>query len=153
MWHYRAPLFVIVLVHLSSCNFPTCLEPAAVLVTLHAPNNVPHRICRPYCSSLISFNTLNCLACRSPVELYEAPGIPPCSKCNLNRAVAHCFNPDCLSRPTLLCKPCSHTLYFLTHRICPFCAGPRPIPYVDPFVMNCIVNFIKLYSMNFIKVL
>ena len=141
MWHYRAPLSVIVLVHFSSSPCLICLEPAAVLVTLPAPNNVPHRICRPCCGSLIAFNTPKCPACRSPVDLYAVLGIPLCSNCNLNSAVAHCFNPDCLSGPTPVCKPCSYTIYFLTHCISPSCGGPRPILYVDPFVMNSIINF------------
>ena len=143
MWHYRAPLSVIVLVHCSSSHCLICLEPAAVLVTLHAPNNVPHRMYRPCCGSLIAFITSQCPACRSPVYFYAAIGIPLCSICNLNTAVAHCFNPDCLTGPnsTPVCKPCSYTIYFLTHCICPFCGGPRPILYVDPFVMNSIITF------------
>ena len=129
------------LVYFSSSICLICLEPAAVLVTLHTSNNVPHQIWRPCCGSLISFNIPQSPVCRSPVDLYEALGIHLCSNCNLNPAVAHCFNPDCLSGPTHVCKPCSYTLYFLTNPVCPSCAGPRPIPYVDPFVMNSIINF------------
>ena len=142
MWHYRAPLSVIGLVHFSSSHCLICLELAAVLVTLHAPNNVPHRICRSCCSSLITYNTPTCPACRSPVDLFQALGNPLCSECNLEYAVPHCFNPNCLTGPnsTPVCKPCSYTLYYLTNPICPSCGGSRPIPYIDPFVMASIIN-------------
>ena len=76
MWHYRAPLSVIGVVHFSSSHCLICLDPAAALVTLHAPNNVRHRICRSCCSYLIQYNTPTCPACRSPVDLFEALGIP-----------------------------------------------------------------------------
>ena len=137
------PPFVTLFAHFSSSVCLICLELAAVLITLHAPNNVPHRICRPCCGSLINFNSPKCPACRAPVDLYEALGIPLCSNCNLNSAVAHCFNPNCLTGPnsTPVCKPCSYTIFFLTNPICPSCACPRPIPYVDPFVMQSIINF------------
>ena len=142
MWYYRALLSVIVLVHFSSSHCLICLEPAAVLVTLHAPNNVPHRICRPCCGSFKTYNTATCPSCRSPVDLFKALGSPLCSECNLEPAVPHCFNPDCLTGPnsTPVCKPCSYTIYFLTNPICPSCTGPRPIPYIDPFIMDSIIN-------------
>ena len=141
MLHYCAPPSMTFLVYFSSSICLICLEPAAVLVTLCTPNNVPHQICRPCCGCFISFNTPQCPVCRSPVDLYKALGIPLCSNCNLSPAVANCFNPDCLSGPTPVCEPCSYTLYFLTKPICPPCAGLRPIPYVDTFVMNSIRNF------------
>ena len=142
MWHYRAPLSVIGLVHFSSSHCLICLDPAVALVTLHAPNNVPHQICRSCCSYLIQHNTPTCPACGSPVDLFQALGIPPCSECNLEYAVPHCFNPNCLTGPnsTPVCKQCSYTLYYLTNPICPSCGGPRPIPYVDPFVMASVLH-------------
>ena len=142
MWHNRAPLSVIVLVHFSSSHCLFCLEPVAVLVTLHAPNNVPHRICRPCCGSLFTYNTATCPACRSPVDMFKVLGIPLCSACNLEPTAAHCFNPNCLTDPnsTPVCKPCSYTIYFLTNPNCPSCGGARPIPYIDPFIVASIIN-------------
>ena len=142
MWHHCAPHALTFLVYFSSSVCLICLEPATVLVTLHTPNNVPHRICRSCCSHLIQYNTPTCPACRSPVDLFEALGIPPCTECNLEYAVPHWFNPNCLTGPnsTHVCKPCSYTLYYLTNPICPSCGGPRPIPYVDPLVMASVLH-------------
>ena len=119
MWQLRAPPSIILLVYFSSSHCLICLDPTAVAVTLHA-----HQSCRPCCGSLISFNTPKGPACRSPVDLYPALGIPMCSNCNLSPAIAHCFNPDCLSGPNPVFKPCSHTLFFLTHCICLSCGAP-----------------------------
>ena len=136
------PPLIFHLVHFSLQQCLICLQDVDTLVTLHAPNNVPHQICRSCCSYLITYNTPKCPTCRSPVDLFQAHGIPFCSECNLEHPVPHCFNPNCLTGPnsTPVCNPCSYTLYFLTNPICPSCHGPRPIPYVDLFVMASVLN-------------
>ena len=79
------------------------------------------------------------------IEINEAQ-----SELNTRSAIAESFFPPTASLATPRQrrsieederKPCSYTIYFLTNPICPSGAGPRPIPYVDPFIMNSIINF------------
>ena len=119
------------LVHFSHQQCLICLQDVDTPVNLHAPNNVPHRLCQPCLNVLVSHRTTRCPFCRQFVAFVQTPSLPMCSFCHRAPAAFHCFNPHCVTGPTgtPICNSCSRTLCYLTHPICPSCAGPRPIPY------------------------
>ena len=72
-----------------------------------------------------------CPFCRQSVAFVQTPSLPMCSFCHRALAAFQCFNPQCVTGPTStpICNSCSRTPYYLTHPICPSCAGSHPIPY------------------------
>ena len=119
------------LAHFSLQQCLICLQNVDALVTLHAPNNFPHQLCQSCLNTMISQQATRCPFCRQFVAFVRIPSPPLCSFCHLALAAFHCFNPQCVTGPTStpICNSCSRTPYYLTHSICPSCAGPRPIPY------------------------
>ena len=121
-------------VHLELTEIPQCLiclEDVATLVTLHTPNNVPHELCQSCLDRLVSHRGTCCPSLRQLVASVRNSFIPLGFICHLAPAVIYCFNPLCKTSPisTPICHRCTHTPYFLTHRICPSCTGLRELFY------------------------
>ena len=77
-------------------------------------------------------NRLHAVRFAAPICRFCPPSlIPLCSFCHLALAAFHCFNPQCVTGPssTPIFNSCFRKPYYLTHPICPSCAGPRPSPY------------------------